>query len=91
MENKIIIESLSMDLYRVAIGLHRNSHKMAQRFSDEARALCLEIKQSEIRPYFVKVLGKIQNILSGPFGNRTAEDILMYSIICKNYARKYLN
>lgn len=35
-DQKIIIESLAMDLKRIAIGLHRGSLKMANRFKDEA-------------------------------------------------------
>ncbi len=91
MDNKIAIESLSMDLMRVALGLHRGSYKMAKRFSDEALMRCMEIKKTEINPYFAKILTKINRCLSSHPSERTAEDALMYSVLCKNYARKYLN
>ena len=91
MNNKIAIESLSMDLMRVALGYHRGSIKMAQRFSDEALRRCSEIQTSQIEPYFVRVLEKIRSTLSKPYEDRTAEDALMYSILCKNYARKFLS
>lgn len=91
MNNKIAIESLSMDLLRVANGLHRGSNKMAGRFSEEALKRCMEIKNSELKPYFSKILTNIILCLSSHPKERTAEDALMYSILCRNYARKYLN
>lgn len=91
MNNKVVIESLSMDLLRVANGLHKGSHKMAERFSNEAITRCSEIKTSEIKPYFVQILSKIRTSLSNLSEARTAEDMLMYSVLCKNYARKFLS
>ena len=91
MNNKIAIESLSMDLMRVAIGLHRGSYKMAKRFSDEALIRCMEINTDEIKPYFVKIIQGINKCLSNHPNDRTAEDALMYSSLCKNYARNFLN
>ncbi|KKR50041.1 MAG: hypothetical protein UT87_C0021G0001, partial [Candidatus Levybacteria bacterium GW2011_GWC1_40_19] len=35
--NKIAIESLSMDLLRVALGYHRGSNKMTKNFLREAK------------------------------------------------------
>ena len=91
MKNKIVIESLSMDLLRVALGYHRGSIKMAKRFSDEALKRCSEIKTSEVKPYFSKILKKIKTTLSQKPQDRTAEDALMYSVLCKNYAKRYLS
>ena len=88
--NKIAIESLSMDLLRVALGYHKRSLKMAQRFKIEALKRCSEIETNEIKPYFVRVLNKIPTALSGSDISRIAEDALMYSTLCKNYARKFL-
>ena len=90
MNNKIAIESLSMDLLRVAIGYHRGSINMARRFSDEALKRCSEIKTSELKPYFVNVLSKIKSTLSQEAKERTAEDALMYGILCKNYVEKFM-
>ena len=63
MKNKIIIESLSMDLLRIALGLHRGSDKMAKRFIDEAIKRIGEIDMKEIKPYFAKNLKKLKNLL----------------------------
>lgn len=91
MNNKVVIESLSMDLVRVALGYHRGSIKMAKRFSEEALIRSSEIEKSELKPNFVKILGKLKSILENVDKNRIADDALMYSILCKNYARKYLS
>ena len=91
MNNKIVIESLSMDLYRVASGLHKGSYKMAKKFSDEAIMRCMEIEKNDIKPYFSKILTNINKSLSNKPSERTAEDALMYSVLCKNYARKFLS
>lgn len=89
--NKIAIESLSMDLLRVALGYHRGSIKMAERFLTEALKRSSEVNKTEIKPYFVRVLNKIPSIISEDDLGKRAEDALMYSVICKNYARKFLS
>ena len=91
MNDKIAIESLSMDLMRVAIGLHRGSYKMAKRFSEEALERCSEVNSSKLKPYFSHVLNNIKTTLKNPPEERTPEDALMYSILCKNYAITYLS
>lgn len=89
--NKIAIESLSMDLFRVAIGYHRGSNKMAERFLGEALKRLSEIERVNIKPYFVQVLNKIPIILSDKDLGQRAENALTYSIICKNYAKKFIH
>lgn len=89
-KNRIAIESLSMDLLRVALGYHKGSITMAKRFSEEALKRCSEVEKSKVKPYFSKVLDKLPSLLKEVDRNRIAEDALMYSIICKNYAKKYL-
>jgi len=91
MNNKITIESLSMDLLRVALGYHKKSIKMADRFREEALRRCSEIAISQLRPDFVRILNKIPPALSENDIEKRAEDSLMYSTLCKNYARKYLS
>ena len=90
MNNKIAIESLSMDLLRIALGYHRGSITMAKRFSEEALKRINEINISEIKPYLVKILNNLPLILINKDKDRIAEDALMYSILCKNYAKKFL-
>lgn len=89
-KNKIAIESLSMDLLRVALGYHRGSAKMAERFSEEALKRVEEIELSNVKPYFAKILNKLQASLIEKDQDRIAEDALMYSTLCRNYAQKFL-
>ena len=91
MKNKIAIESLSMDLLRISLGYHRGSLSMAKRFTSEALMRCSEVKTSELRPNFVRILNKIPTVLSGSDYSKISEDALMYSTLCKNYAKKYLS
>jgi len=91
MNNKIAVESLSMDLLRIANGLYKGSYKTAGRFTDEALMRTMEINTKTLKPYFTKILYDINTCLSNKPRERTAEDVLMYSILCKNYARKYLS
>src|SRR6266404_5324524 len=64
MNNKIILESLSMDLLRVAKGLYRGSDRMAERFLEEALLRKDEVEQNELKPYFKKVLIAIFSLLA---------------------------
>lgn len=87
---KIAIESLSMDLLRVALGYHRGSIGMAKRFSEEALKRVDEIDLTQTKPYFVKIIKKLPSILTNQDKSKIAEDTLLYSILCKNYAKKFL-
>lgn len=90
MNNKIAIESLSMDLLRVALGYHKGSVKMAKRFSEEALKRIKEVNANQVKPYFAQILNAIPTALSNSDKDRLAEDALMYSVRCKNYAKKFL-
>jgi len=79
-----------MDLLRVALGYHRGSINMAKRFTDEALKRVDEIDLSAIQPYFVKIIKTLPSILLSKNKDRIAEDALLYSILCKNYAKKFL-
>lgn len=90
MNTKIALESLSMDLLRVALGYHRGSDKMAKRFSEEALKRKEEINLSEIKAYLSDILNKLPSILSKKDTREVSEYTLVYSIICRNYAKKFL-
>jgi len=78
---KIALASLAMDLKRVALGLHRGSNKMSERFLKEAVERRKEIDKKDVDLY-------IRNILKDLDQNKDAEDLLMYSILLENYVRK---
>ena len=89
MSNKIAIESLSMDLLRVALSYHRGSTKTAKRFSEESLMRVKEINTNEIKPYFIKILNSIKISLANSNEDRIIDDALMYSTLCKNYAKHF--
>lgn len=89
-DQKIIIESLAMDLKRVALGLHRGSLTMANRFRQEAFKREQEIASQKVSGYLKNLLVAMNKALSKE-GDRAAEDALMYSTLFQNYALKKLH
>lgn len=77
-----------MDLLRVALGLHRGSFKMANRFKEEALKRQEELGSQPTSPYLKTLLIKSEKTLNNA-GIETAEDILMLSVLFQNFARKY--
>ena len=88
MKNKFILESLSSDLKRVALGLNRGSMGMADRFTKEALERKKELDLKTIRPYMGKLLNKMEEALKNSKNpERKAEDALMYSTLIQNYTQ----
>ncbi len=83
MKNKIALESMAMDLKRVALGYHNNSLRMAKRFHQEALVRKRELNLKEIKPYLRSVLEKTEKV-------NTSDEALMLSILIQNYTRKFL-
>lgn len=76
---KIVLQSLSMDLLRAALGRHRGSHTMADRFIEESRK-----RIEELDPTFnTKIINDLKLVLVTPSA-RQAEDLLMYSTLVRN-------
>lgn len=84
---KIIIESLAMDLKRVALGLHRGSLSMAERFKEEVLKRESELHDQQIDSYLKKLLKKTRQVMLSQKADK-AEDILMYSILFQNFVLK---
>lgn len=78
-DQKIILESLSMDLLRAALGRHRGSHAMAERFIEEANKRIAEIDSN----FHVKLINDLKKVLTTN-STRQAEDLLMYSTLIRN-------
>lgn len=89
--NKIVLESLSMDLLRVAIGLHRGSKNMAKKFEEEALARSNELDKRSLKPYLQTILLKLQTNFKSNSDHEKAEEALMYSTLIRNYCTKYLS
>lgn len=88
MNNKVILESLAMDLKRVSLGYQRNSIKMAERFYEEALKRKNEVNIETIKPYMRKVLENIE--LLNKDNSKIAEDAQMISTLLQNYTLTYL-
>ena len=88
MKNKIILESLAMDLKRVAQGYYRGSEIMAERFMQEARAREKELQSANLKPYLKKLLSKLENMFEEKDQKKLAEDALMYSTLFQNASLK---
>lgn len=87
MSQKIIVESLAMDLKRVALGLYRGSNAMANRFKEEALKRGAELEQQKSDVYLKSLLRHCRESLSIS-NNRSAEDALMFSTLFQNFALK---
>lgn len=84
---KIIIESLAMDLKRVALGLHKGSITMANRFKEEAFKRAAELETQNPNDYIKKLLLYMKKMIQGT-SDRVAEDALMLSTLFQNFALK---
>ncbi|HLD26277.1 MAG TPA: hypothetical protein VJC05_04525 [Candidatus Andersenbacteria bacterium] len=88
-DKKIIIESLAMDLKRVAVGLHRGSTAMAHRFKQEALQRQQELEELELNDYLKKIVADSKKAIQSK-QPEAYEDVLMYSTLFQNFARKNL-
>ena len=84
MENKIVLSSLAMDLKRVALGLHRKSYGMADKFLSEAMKRKEEVNMKDLLPYMQTIMNHVGALGAQDNGQR-AEDALMYSTRIQNY------
>lgn len=87
LSQKIIIESLAMDLKRVALGLHRGSLGMANRFRTESFKRAEELENQNPNDYIKKLLSHMRKMIQGT-SDRVAEDALMLSTLFQNFALK---
>lgn len=85
MNNKIILSSLALDLKRVALGLHRNSIPMAERFFTEAMRRKEEIELDLVPTYIQNIVSKFDGLKQKSTQDQ-AEYALMYSTLIQNFA-----
>lgn len=83
MNNKIILESLALDLKRVSMGYHRGSIKMANRFLEEAIKRKDEADISLLKPYMRRIIVRVHKLKDDR--SRIAEDAQMLSTLVQNY------
>lgn len=83
---KLLIGSLSNDLYRVATLSYRGS-SAAPRFFEESKRWTKELGNHEVRPYIRKILSDVNSPKYSLDSLKDhAETFLMYSILLQNYA-----
>ena len=80
MKNKYILESLASDLKRVALGLHRGSNVMAERFLIEALKRKKEVEIENVAPYIKNILIQINKDID-------SDKALIYSTLIQNYTQ----
>ena len=86
--NNVVLSSLAMDLKRIALGLHRKSYSMADRFTKEAIVRKKETNTASLAPYMQSIMNKLTDVFADDDNERKAEDALMYSTLIQNYVMK---
>lgn len=83
-KSKFALASLAMDLKRVALGYHRGSGVMAEKFFKEALKRREEIDQKSIKPHVRRILTNLETMNGQKNRKDIAEDALMYSTLLQN-------
>lgn len=85
MNTERMLASLSMDLARISLGYRRGSTKMADRFCQEARATCMELRDADLQLHLQKIIVELLHVMNGTDTVAIAEKSLMYSKLIQNY------
>lgn len=88
MNNKFILESMSMDLKRVSLGNYRKSYHMAARFYEETLKRKKELDTSSLKGYLLVILEKIE-YMKNQNADEVSENALMYSTLIQNYTQTF--
>ena len=80
-DQKIILQSLSMDLHRAALGRYRGSEKMADRFILESKKWI-----TQIHDFDTKIISKLSKILEKKYTGQE-DDLLMYATLIRNRSK----
>lgn len=85
MNLKLVVESLSMDLLRAALGRYRGSLSMAERFEKEALSRSQELEAANPKDhYLVTLISKTNKSLKSN-SSQKADELLMFSVLFKNF------
>ena len=88
MNNKILLESMALDLKRVALGAHSHSIKMAERFLQEVFKRNKQLDRHSLSRPLIKILTKMPEQLENTNAERLADDALMYSTLLFSFSKK---
>lgn len=89
-KNQVALSSLAMDLKRVALGYHRGSIDMANKFLDEALKRKEEIDMTKVPAYVKNLLFKVSKLNLSNDHQRLSEDALMLSTLFQNATLKLI-
>jgi hypothetical protein len=85
-DQKMLIGSLSNDLYRVAGLVQRGSDKAAQKFWQESKKWSSELKNHSLDKYINDIISDLEINQNSTLSQPLAEKLLMYSVLLQNYA-----
>lgn len=84
---RLLIGSLSNDLYRVANLSYRGSFKAAERFFIESKRWTNDLENVPLKNHARKIIDDLKTIsLENLPSHETAEKLLMYSVLLQNYS-----
>jgi hypothetical protein len=84
-ETKMLIGSLSNDLFRTATLAYRGSHTASTRFSQEAKRWAIPLSKKDVPQYIKKIANDV--VESGDdITIEKAEEYLMYGVLLQNYS-----
>jgi hypothetical protein len=83
---KMLVGSLSNDLFRVASLSQRGSKKAASRFLTEAQRWSKDLENLELASYITKLAADISSRDASDTSLASAERYLMYGVLLQNYA-----
>jgi hypothetical protein len=86
-ETRLLLGSLSNDLFRVATLAQRGSVTGAGRFLQEAKRWAGPLKSMPVKAYIKKIAAEIE-AADGEIDMALAEKYLMYGILVQNYAKR---
>jgi len=85
-ETKMLIGSLSNDLFRVASLSQRGSYQAAEKFLTEALRWAKQLSQAQLKPYIKKIIADLSSQNHDLHSLAKSEQFLTYSILLQNYA-----
>jgi hypothetical protein len=88
MNNRILLQSIALDLKRVAIGHHSGSVKMANRFLQEALKRNAELDTTYLTKTVRRLTEKMIDLKKETDPNQLAEDALLLSILFLSFSKQ---
>lgn len=83
-KKRLLVGSLSNDLFRVANLTQRGSMQGSARFAEESKRWARELLNIELPPYLHKIVTEVADSKTD-VDLQTAEKYLMYGVLLQNY------